>query len=130
MTIHDIEFLLWNSCHSGHIEYTTGVPPFSFLTNHGLVLLCIAHDPRTRIRDMAASVGITERAAQRIVSDLIEAGYVARVREGRRNVYTVERELRFAMPTQRDIDLNALLGVLVPADTTDERRELIVAEKA
>ncbi len=106
------------------------MPPFSFLTNHGLVLLCIAHDPRVRIRDMAQSVGITERAAQRIVSDLIEAGYVARVREGRRNVYTVKRELRFALPTQRDIDLNSLLAVLVPADTTDERRELIVAEQA
>lgn len=99
--------------------------PFSFLTNHGLVMLCIAHDPRARIRDIAASVGITERAAQRIVADLIEAGYVARSREGRRNVYTVNRDLRLALPTQRDVDLNALLAVLVPSDTSSERRELI-----
>jgi DNA-binding MarR family transcriptional regulator len=102
-----------------------GVPPFSFLTNHGLVLLCIAHDPRARIRDIAASVEITERAAQRIVADLIEAGYVDRTREGRRNVYVVNRDLRLALPTQREVDLNALLEVLVPADTSSERRELI-----
>lgn len=102
-----------------------GVPPFSFLTNHGLVMLCIAHDPRVRIRDIAASVEITERAAQRIVADLIEAGYVARSREGRRNVYAVNRDLRLALPTQREVDLNALLAVLVPSDTSSERRELI-----
>jgi DNA-binding Lrp family transcriptional regulator len=105
------------------------MPPFSFLTNHGLVLLCIAHDPRARIRDIAASVGITERAAQRIVADLAGSGYVERVREGRRNVYTVNNDLRVALPTQRDVDLSALLGVLVPADTASERRELL-AEQA
>lgn len=98
---------------------------FSFLTNHGLALLCIAHDPRVRVRDIATSIAVTERAAQRIVADLVAAGYVERVREGRRNVYTVNRELRLALPTQRDVDLNSLLGVLVPADTTDERLELI-----
>lgn len=125
-TIHDICFVFSDSCHLGHIQYTRAVAPFSFLTNHGLVLLCIADDPRTRIRDMATSVGITERAAQRIVADLIDAGYVARVREGRRNVYTVNRELRFALPSQRDIDLNVLLGVLVPTGASDERRELLV----
>jgi DNA-binding MarR family transcriptional regulator len=102
---------------------------FSFLTNHGLALLCIAHDPRVRVRDIAATISITERAAQRIVADLVEAGYVERTREGRRNVYTVNRELRLALPTQRDVDLRTLLGVLVPADTTAERRELI-AESA
>ena len=102
-----------------------GVQPFSFLTNHGLVMLCIANDPRVRIRDIAAPVGITERAAQRIVADLIEAGYVDRTRDGRRNVYAVNRELRLALPTQRDVDLNALLAVLVPADTSSERRELL-----
>jgi DNA-binding MarR family transcriptional regulator len=101
------------------------VQPFSFLTNHGLVMLCIAHDQRARIRDIAASVGITERAAQRIVADLIEAGYVDRTREGRRNVYTVNRTLRLALPTQRDVDLNSLLDVLVPSDTSVERRDLI-----
>jgi predicted transcriptional regulator len=101
------------------------VPPFSFLTNHGLALLCIAHDPRTRIRDIAASIGITERAAQRIVADLVEAGYVHRAREGRRNVYAVDRDLRVTLPSQRDVDLNSLLGVLAPPDAVSERRELV-----
>jgi DNA-binding MarR family transcriptional regulator len=101
------------------------VAAFSFLTNHGLALLCIAHDPRARLRDIAASVGTTERTAQRIVGELIAAGYVERTREGRRNVYTVNRTLRLALPRQRDVDLNALLGVLVPSDTGSERRELI-----
>jgi hypothetical protein len=59
------------------------VPPFSFVTNHGLTLLCVAHDPDTRMRDIAEDVQITERAAQRIVADLIEAGYLDRKRVGR-----------------------------------------------
>lgn len=105
--------------------YSPGVASFSFLTNHGLVLLCIAHDPRARMRDIAASVSITERAAQRIVADLVDAGYVARTREGRRNVYVVNGELPLILPSQRDIDLNSLLDVLVPVETT-ERRELVV----
>jgi predicted transcriptional regulator len=101
------------------------VPPFSFLTNHGLTLLCVAHDPHARIRDIATSVGITERAAQRIVADLAEAGYIYRAREGRRNVYTVNRELRVTLPSQREVDLNSLLGVLVPPNAVSERRELL-----
>jgi predicted transcriptional regulator len=87
-------------------------PAFSFLTNHGLALLCIADDPRARMRDIAATVDITERAAQRIVSDLIESGYVDRAREGRRNVYTVRRDLKVALPDQRDVDVGSLLGIL------------------
>lgn len=101
------------------------MPPFSFLTNHGLALLCVAHDPYARIRDIAAALEITERAAQRIVADLVRSGYVERTREGRRNVYTVNRALRVALPTRRDVDLNALLDVLVPDDTSSERRDLI-----
>lgn len=101
---------------------------FSFLTNHGLTLLCIAHDPHARIRDIAASVEITERAAQRIVGDLVEAGYVERAREGRRNVYTVNRGLRVALPSQRDVDLNALLGVLVPTGASSVRRGLLTEQ--
>ena len=97
--------------------------PFSFLSNHGLVLLCIAHDPRTRMRDIAGVVDITERAAQRIVAELIEYGYVARTREGRRNRYTVSTDLRVALPTRRDLDLGSLLSVLVPSGSSDERRD-------
>jgi hypothetical protein len=98
------------------------VPPFAFLTNHGLVLLCVAEDSRIRMRDIATHVDITERAAQRIVSDLIEAGYLTRRREGRRNEYSVRGDLRFALPNERDVELGSLLNVLLPAGTTDERR--------
>jgi predicted transcriptional regulator len=101
------------------------VAPFSFLSNHGLVLLCIAHDPSARMRDIAAAVDITERAAQRIVAELIEFGYVTRMREGRRNRYTVRVDLPVALPTARDVDLGSLLSVLVPAGSTDERRDLV-----
>ena len=96
--------------------------PFSFLTNHGLALLCIAEDPRARMRDIAATLGITERAAQRIVSDLISAGYVDRAREGRRNAYTVRLDIPVALPNQRDVDLGSLVKVLVPASSGDGRR--------
>jgi DNA-binding MarR family transcriptional regulator len=106
------------------------VPPFSFLTNHGLVLLCIADDRRVRIRDIAVHVGITERAAQRIVADLSEAGYVTRRRDGRRNEYSVRSDLRLALPNQRDINLGSLLDVLLPTGTTDERRDRVVGTTA
>ena len=95
---------------------------FSFLTNHGLALLCIADDPRIRMREIADTVGITERAAQRIVSDLIEFGYVSRTRHGRRNNYTVRTDRSLELPIQRDVDLKSLLGVLLPASSSDERR--------
>jgi DNA-binding MarR family transcriptional regulator len=93
------------------------VAPFSFLTNHGLTLLAIAADPRIRIRDIAATIDITERAAQRIVSDLIAAGYVDRTRKGRRNEYTVRTELPVVLPNQRDLDVGSLLAVLLPDQT-------------
>jgi hypothetical protein len=98
------------------------VAPFTFLTNHGLVLLCIAEDPRARVRDIATTVGITERAAHGIVSDLVAAGYVERTREGRRNVYSVRVDLSIALPNQRDVDLGSLLGVLIPTGSSDLRR--------
>jgi DNA-binding MarR family transcriptional regulator len=103
--------------------YAARVAPFRFLSNHGMVLLSIAHDPRARMRDIAAAVGITERAAQRIVAELIEADYVSRTRDGRRNRYTVRTDLSIRLPTQRDIDLDSLLSVLLPAGTSDERRD-------
>ena len=102
--------------------------PFSFLTNHGLTLLCIAEDPRARLRDIASSVGITERAAQRIVSDLVAAGYVEREREGRRNIYTVGAHLQVELPNQRDIDLGSLLNVLLPTGTTASRRAQVTGQ--
>ncbi|HEX5224311.1 MAG TPA: helix-turn-helix domain-containing protein [Solirubrobacteraceae bacterium] len=101
--------------------------PFGFLTNHGLALLSIAHDPDVRMRFIAAEVGITERAAQRIVADLIEAGYVDRKRVGRRNRYTIKTDLPILLPASRDIDLNSLLNVLLPAGSSTERRHAMPA---
>jgi MarR family len=98
------------------------VRPFGFLTNHGLALLCIAHDPDVRMRDIAADVQITERAAQRIVAELVEAGYLERKRIGRRNRYTIMAGLPVALPAQRDVDLNSLLNVLLPNGSSVKRK--------
>ena len=104
--------------------------PFGFLTNHGLALLCIAGDPEIRMRDIAADVEITERAAQRIVADLVEAGYLDRERVGRRNRYTVREGLPISLPSRRDIDLNALLNVLLPDNSSTGRRKAMPASAA
>ena len=106
----------------GLVRYADLIPPFSFLTNHGLALLCIASDPRARMRDIAATIGITERAAQRILADLVEAGYVSRRRDGRRNEYSVRTDLPLLLPNQRDVELGSLLNVLLPAGATETRR--------
>ena len=66
------------------------MPEWSFLTNHSRVLVCIAHDPGMRLRDIAATVGITERTAFGIVNDLIAAGYVVKDKDGRRNRYSIQ----------------------------------------
>jgi DNA-binding MarR family transcriptional regulator len=78
---------------------------WTFVTNHAAVLLCLARDPEIRMRDVAHRVGITERAAQRIVADLVEEGYVVRRRVGRRNVYEVEpgRAMRHRLARHREI---------------------------
>jgi len=92
-------------------------PDFAFLTNHGKTLLVIAHDPQIRIRDIAALLQITERATQRIVAELTNGGYIDRQRDGRRNTYTINKHMPVGLPTQRDIDIKSLLGLL-PATTT------------
>lgn len=74
------------------------------------------------MRDIAADLQITERATQRIVADLIGSGYLDRERVGRRNRYTVRNGMAIALPAQRDIDLNSLLNVLLPAVASDERK--------
>ncbi|HTZ05276.1 MAG TPA: MarR family transcriptional regulator [Gaiellaceae bacterium] len=93
---------------------STQRPDFAFLTNHGKVLLLIAHDQRMRMRDIAALLGITERATQRIVADLARAGYLERERDGRRNHYNVRTDIPLGLPIQRDIDIGSLLAILVP----------------
>lgn len=87
---------------------------WTFLTNHAHALLTIARDPQIRLRDLAATVGITERAAQKIAADLVEAGYITRTREGRRNVYAVVPGRPFRHPVDAGHEVDELLAVLVP----------------
>jgi predicted transcriptional regulator len=89
-----------------------GTPTWSFLTNHAQVLVCIAQDPGIRLREIGETVGITERAAHRIVSDLAAAGYLARERHGRRNRYTIESDLPVPDPLARTQKIGDLLTVL------------------
>ncbi|MCC7199737.1 MAG: winged helix-turn-helix transcriptional regulator [Gammaproteobacteria bacterium] len=93
---------------------------WTFLSNHGHVLVCLARDPDARLRDVAQSVGITERAVQKIVSDLEDAGVVQRVRDGRRNRYRLflERPLRHPLEAHRNV--GSLLGMVL--STTTVRR--------
>jgi predicted HTH transcriptional regulator len=92
------------------------VPDFRLLTNHGNTLLLIARDQRIRIRDIASLLDITERAAQRIVADLVATGYLEREREGRRNVYHVKTHLPLRLPFQRDLDVKSLLAIMATPD--------------
>jgi hypothetical protein len=96
----------------------TSSRPWTFLTNHAHVLLCVARDPDARIRDIAARVGVTERAAQRIVSDLVATGYVVPERAGRRNHYSIRTGLPLRHPLERDHAVDALIaGLLHPGDS-------------
>ena len=85
---------------------------WTFLTNHAHALVCIARDPGLRLRDVAERVGVTERAAQRIVSDLVDAGYLDRLREGRRNSYRVRSDRPLRHPVERGHDIGEILAVL------------------
>lgn len=87
---------------------------WTFLTNYGHVLLCIASDPVIRLRDVADKVGITERAAQRIVADLIEAGYLESNKQGRRNQYRVNGSLPLRHPIEEQNHVAALLALIQP----------------
>ena len=83
------------------------------------MLLCLHRNPRVRLRDIAQTVGITERAAQRIVSDLVEAGYVSREREGRRNRYVLNLSVPMRHPSQVDHEIGELVDVLRLDDSSD-----------
>jgi predicted transcriptional regulator len=87
-------------------------PHWDFLTNHAHVLLCISQDPAIRVREIAAAVGITERSAHKILSELVEDGYVLRERRGRRNRYTVMSELPLRHPLVREREVGELLAIL------------------
>lgn len=91
---------------------------WDFLTNHAHVLVCVARDPGVRLREIAASVGITERSAHKILSELVEEGYVRREREGRRNRYEVRFELPLRHPLGEQRAVGELLEVLLDSPTS------------
>lgn len=88
------------------------MPEWTFFTNHAHTLLCIARDPGIRLRDVAEHVGVTERAAQRIVSDLVDAGYLERLREGRRNHYRIRADRPLRHPVEGGYHIGEILAVL------------------
>jgi DNA-binding MarR family transcriptional regulator len=96
-------------------------PRWSFLTNHAQVLLCVARDPGMRLREIGDTVGITERAAHRIVVELEAAGYLTRYRDGRRNRYEITRSLPLPDRLARHQNVDDLLRVL--ADGAPTRAE-------
>lgn len=88
---------------------------WTFLTNHGHVLICLARDPQMRIRDVAVTVGVTERAVQSIIADLESAGYLERKRAGRRNRYEMHPDLPMRHPVEQMHSVAELLEVLGPS---------------
>ena len=89
---------------------------WSFLTNHARVLLCIAHDPGVRLREIAARTGVTERTAYGIVTDLTEAGYVVKHKDGRRNLYQIQAHLPLPETDSRERTIGEILALLAGAD--------------
>jgi predicted transcriptional regulator len=94
---------------------------WTFLTNHAQVLVCIAHDPGVRLRDIGEHVGITERAAHRIVTELTAAGYITRQRNGRRNQYTINAHLPLPDPIAREQNVAGLLEILTAPHASEPR---------
>jgi len=86
---------------------------WSFLTNHARALLCIAHDPGVRLRDIAAMVGVTERSAHDMVTDLVGGGYVVKDKEGRRNWYRIQEHVPLRDPISQEPTIGEMLDLLV-----------------
>ena len=93
---------------------------WGFLTNHARVLLCIAHDPGVRLRDIAARTGVTERTAYGIVTDLTKAGYVVKHKDGRRNRYQIQAHLPLPETDSRERTIGEILALLTGADVSAE----------
>ncbi|MHB1555254.1 MAG: helix-turn-helix transcriptional regulator [Acidimicrobiales bacterium] len=100
----------------------TTKPTWTFLTNHGHVLVCIATDPGVRGRDIAARVGITERAAQAIIADLVREGYVTRTRVGRRNHYEINPDRPLRHPVEQPHSIGEFLQVVAGLAAPRRRR--------
>jgi DNA-binding MarR family transcriptional regulator len=90
-------------------------PSWSLVTNHGYVLACIAADPNVRLRDIAETVGITERTAAQIVGELGQAGYLTKTRVGRRNSYRIEGKRKVRTAPRTTMTVAQVLGVLLEA---------------
>jgi Winged helix DNA-binding domain len=99
------------------------VGDWSFFTNHARVLICISRDPGVRLRDLALALDITERSAYGMVTDLVEAGYVVKEKDGRRNRYRVEAQLPLPEPIGRERTIGDVLGLLVDADAVRRPRQ-------
>lgn len=97
---------------SGNIARVEG-REWTFLSNHGHVLVCLAGDSEARLRDVAERVGITERAVQQIVRDLELAGYVEKERVGRRNRYKVVRSRPLRHPLEHQVRIGELTDLIV-----------------
>ena len=98
---------------------------WTFITNHGLVLSYISHNPRTTAREIAAYIGVTERTTHKIISDLEAAGYIDRRKTGRRNVYRVDHTLPLRHHTKQDILVEDVLEAL----TTKSIRDMMAARE-
>jgi DNA-binding IclR family transcriptional regulator len=96
---------------------------WSFLTNHARVLLCIAHDPDARLRDIAASLGITDRSVYGIVTDLTAAGYVVKHRDGRRSRYQIQAHLPLPEPASKEPAIGEVLALLMDNRARQQRSE-------
>ncbi len=96
-------------------------PSWNFLTNHAKVLVCIANDPGMRLRDIGDRVGITERAAHRIVTELGVAGYITRQRTGRRNQYMINADLPVHDPVARAQSIGRLIEVLAAPEPPEQQ---------
>ena len=98
------------------------LPEWTFFSNHAHVLVCLAGNRHARLRDVAARVGITERTALRLVSQLAEAGILVRVKEGRRNSYRINLDSYLRHPIEAHCTVGELLGTVLDADTLRELR--------
>jgi len=99
------------------------VTQWTFLTNHAHVLLCVAANPDARVREIAQTVGVTERATQRILTELEDAGYLTKARDGRRNRYTLNPEARMRHPMDQEHHIGELVTLLTAQPTEHDPAE-------